>query len=1058
MKKNHYYLMPRLFIGKLFLLTTFLSIGFMTPVLAQKTYTYSGTVANKQGETLPGVNVVVKGLTSVGASTDINGKFSFTSGQPTETLIFSFIGAVTQEIQAKAGTPVNIVLEEKAIGLSELVVVGYGTQKKSVVTGAITSVKGSDLNNMQIPRIEQALQGRTSGLTIASSSGQPGAGSTVRVRGTTSINNSDPLYVVDGVPVDNGGIDYLNSADIESIEVLKDAASAAIYGARAASGVILVSTKKGKSGSMQVSYNAYFGTQAPAKKLDLLNATQYATLMNEASIAGGGSKIYPNPESLGNGTDWQGTIFNNSAGIQNHEVSISGGNDRSTYYTSFGYFDQEGIVATSISNYKRINLRFNSVHKVTDWLRFGNNIGYSHIKSMGSLNTNSEYGGPLASAINLDPITPTIITNDSILNTAPYNNQPVVKDGNGNPYGISDRVVQEMTNPLAYIQTRQGNYGWSDNFVGNVYAEVEPIKGLKFRSDAGAKLAFWGDESFTPVYYLNASTSNLVNNSFYRGNNKGLIWNIENTASYTKSLGSHNFTGLIGVSAFVENSKGVNTRYYNIPVNNFDDASMNYSVADANKLGGGWENPDHKVSSLFARLIYNFSEKYLFTGIIRQDGSSRFGSNNKYGMFPSASVGWVASREGFWPSNKVVTFLKVRGSYGVTGNDAIGDFQYVSTVSGGRNYTFGFDNYVIGYSPNAPGNPDLKWEETSQSNIGFEASILEDFSLVFDLYSKNTTGMLRPIILPAYVGSGNPTGNVASMTNKGVELEVGYRKQLGDLYVDVKGNTSYLKNEVTDLGTVQFLEGANFQSSTYAISRFAVGHPIGAFYGFESLGIFRKQSDVLNYTDPATGKLIQPNAQPGDIKFKDINGRDENGKLTGKPDGKIDADDRTFIGDPTPTWSYGFTASANYRGFDILVFGQGVSGNQIFNGLRRLDIASANWTTEAMNRWTTNNPLTDFPRLINGDPNKNFSNPSSFYLSDGSYFRIKTLQIGYSLPKSFINKIGLQKLRFYVSSNNLITFTKYAGYDPEIGGSSYGIDRGVYPQARSFMAGVNVSF
>ena len=592
-----------------------------------------------------------------------------------------------------------------------------------------------------------------------------------------------------------------------------------------------------------------------------------------------------------------------------------------------------------------------------------------------------------------------------------------------------------------------------------MYTEIEPIKGLKFRSDVGAKMAFCGNESFTPIYYLNASSSNLTKNSYYRANNQGLIWNFENNISYTRSFGKHNVTALVGTSAFVENSKGVNATYYGIPVDNFEAASMRYSVADADRLAGGWENHDHKVSSLLASLIYNYSEKYLFTGIIRRDGSSRFGSNNKYGVFPSASVGWVASQEGFWPKNKVVNFLKIRGSYGVTGNDNIGDFAYVSTVSGGRNYTFGNDNYVIGYSPDAPGNPDLKWEQTSQSNVGFEATLLQSFSIVFDLFSKNTTGMLRPIILPAYVGSGNPIGNVASMSNKGVELELGYRKQItNDLFVELKGNASYLKNEVTYLGTVEYITGANFQSSAYEISRLQVGHPIGAFYGFESLGVFKKQSDLLSYTDPVTGNLIQPNAQIGDLKFADINGRDAAGNLTGKPDGKITSDDRTFIGDPTPNWSYGFTASANFKGIDILIFGQGVAGNQIFNGLRRLDISGANWTTAALDAWTQTNPFSDFPRLSVVDPNKNFRNPSSFYLSDGAYFRIKTLQIGYSLPKSIIEKVGIQKLRFYVSSNNLFTITKYTGYDPEIGGGSYGIDRGVYPQARSFLAGVNVTF
>jgi len=1036
--------------SKALLLTGILWLGISSMLFAQNNHVFSGVVADKQGETIPGVSIVIKG-TNNGTSTDIDGKFSLSSNQPTEILVFSFVGKIKQEIQAVAGIPLKIVLEDETIDLEGVVVVGYGTQKKSVVTGAISSVKAKDLENVQITRIEQALQGRTSGVTITSSSGQPGAGSTVRIRGTTSINDSDPLYVVDGVPVDNGGIDYLNSSDIESIEVLKDAASAAIYGARAASGVILVTTKKGHEGKMQVNYNAYFGTQAPAKKLELLNASEYVLLQNEAAKNAGQTEPFGDPETYGEGTDWQSTIFNNSAGIQNHELSVTGGNAVSTFYTSLGYFDQEGVVASSISNYKRLNLRINSNHQVKPWLRFGQNLGYSHIKSQGSLNTNSEYGGPLSSAVNLDPITLTVITDPNEANSPPYSNQPVVRDDNGNPYGISKYVGQEMTNPLAYIQTHQGNYGWSDNFVGNIFAEIEPVKGLKLKSDFGAKLAFWGGESFSPVSYQNASSSTAIN-SFSKDKNQGFRWNWENTASYNRSFGSHNLTGLLGISAFVENSNGLGMTYQNLPVNSFEQASMNFSTVADQRDGYGWESADHKVSSLFARVLYNYEEKYLFTGIIRRDGSSRFGSNNKYGVFPSASIGWVASREGFWPENEVVNLLKIRGSYGVTGNDNIGDFQYLSTIGGGRNYTFGNDSYTIGYSPNAPSNPDLKWEETSQTNIGFEATLLRNITLVFDWYSKNTTGMLQPIILPSYVGvAGSPTGNVASMTNKGVELELGYHKIIGAVDFKVSGNASYLQNEITDLGTVEYRTGANFQSSDYELTRNMVGHPIGSFYGFQILDIFQTQAEV-NYHKDENGNKIQPNAKPGDFKFADLSGPD------GVPDGKITADDRTFIGDPTPTWSYGATINASYKGFDLLFFGQGVAGNDVYNGLRRLDIAKANWTTDALGRWNGEGTSNDFPRLINGDPNKNFSSPSNFYLTSGAYFRIKTLQLGYTIARSVVEKIGIQQIRIYLSSNNLATFTKYTGFDPEIGGGSYGIDRGVYPQARSFIAGLNVSF
>lgn len=1004
---------------------------------------------NSTNETLPGANIMLVGTTT-GTVSDIDGNFTLTVPEGNRAIQVMFVGYQTRTRTFSAAKGETMKLDISLVPiineLEEFVVIGYGVQQKSVVTGAISSVGSKDLENMPISRIEQALQGRTSGLTIAASSGQPGAGSTVRVRGTTTINDSNPLYVVDGIPVDVGGIDYLNSSDIESIEVLKDAASAAIYGARAANGVIIVTTKKGKSGDMRVSYHAYLGTQSPAKKLDLLNATEYATIRNEALINANKPALFANPEALGEGTDWQAEIFNNNAIIHNHELSVSGGNDRSTYYMSFGYYDQEGIVATDISHYKRLNLRLNTTHTVNKWLKIGNNFGYSHIKNKGSLNTNSEYGGPLASASNLDPITPVVITDPDVANGAPYSDFPVVRDAAGNPYGISDYVVQEMTNPLAYIATRMGNYGWSDNFVGNVFAEVQPIKGLTLRSDLGTKLAFWGGESFYPIAYLNAATS-TEKNSFDRNTNHGLTWNLENTANYTRKFGLHDFSALIGTSAYVSNSQGISVSYKNLPVNNFDDASMNYNIATEDKIGGGWESPDHRVSSLFGRLTYNYDQKYLFTGIVRRDGSSRFGSNNKYGYFPSASVGWVVSREAFFPELAWFNFLKIRGSYGVTGNDNIGDFQYLSTVGGGRDYTFSYDGYLIGYSPNAPSNPDLKWEQTSQSNIGLEATLFNDFRIVFDIYNKNTTGMLQPIVLPAYVGAaGNPTGNVASMTNKGVELELSYRFKIAEVELDIKGNASYLVNEVTDLGERDFRTAANFQSSTYEISRLIVGQPVGVFYGFEVLGVFQSDGEVRKHVD-ANGNLIQPNAKPGDFKYADLNG-----------DGVINSDDRTIIGDPTPNLSYGFTVSAAYKGFDFLLFAQGVSGNDIYNGLRRLDIPSANWTTDVLDRWQGVGTSNTFPRIVLGDPNKNFSNPSTFHLSNGAYFRVKTIQLGYTLPSRMTDRIGLQKLRVYVGANNLFTATEYKGFDPEIGGDSYGIDRGYYPQARTFMAGINVSF
>lgn len=1015
--------------------------------VADTTINVTGRVTDEKGEPVPGVSVRVKDGTT-GTATDVDGRFKLKA--PADgALVFSALGFAPYT-QAVGNGNLSIRLKGSETALTETVVVGYGVQKKSVVTGAISSVKAADLESQPITRVESALQGRTSGVTIASSSGQPGSGSAVRVRGLTTFNNNDPLWVVDGVVVDNGGIGYLNQYDIESIEVLKDAASQAIYGARAAAGVILVTTKKGKAGKLSVNYNGYYGTSAPARKLKLLNATQYATLRNEASVAGGEGIVYADPASFGKGTDWQDQIFNSSAIRQNHEISISGGSDKSTFYSSFGYLNQEGIVATDISKYQRVNFRLNSTHKLSEWVTFGQNVGYAYDKAIGLGNTNSEFGGPLSSAINLDPITPVIVTDPAV--AATYDPR-TPKDPNGNYYGVSQAVFQEITNPKAYIATRLGNYNWSHNIVGNAYLEIAPVKGLKLRSTLGSKISFWGSESFTPISYLNPSTISSRNN-FTRGNNTGFNWNVENTASYTRGFGKHNVTLLVGQGAYIDNhTKSTSVTYYDLPVTSFEDASLKYNVTPAQKNASGGENPDHKLSSLFARVNYNYDEKYLAEAIIRRDGSSRFGSNNKYGVFPSFSLGWVASREGFLSGNEIINFLKVRGGYGVVGNDNIGDFLYLSTVSGGRNYSFGTgDGFLVGYSPNAPSNPDLKWESTSQTNIGFEATVLRDITVSFDWFRKATKDILQYPRIPFYVGAiSNPAANVADMENTGVELELGYRRKFGEVNFSVNGNVSYLRNKVTNLGRgVSYLSGGqSIQSTSYPITRTALGQPFNSFFGFKTNGIFQTQQEVDAYVSK-DGKKIQPNAVPGDFRWSDLNG-----------DGQITSEgDRTFLGNPTPSWTYGFTLNSGYKGFDLVVFVQGAAGNKIFQGLRRLDILTANWQTKALGRWTGPGTSNDYPRLTTkpGNDNNNFTNPSDFYLENGNYARIKSLQIGYSLPTDLVKKAHIEKFRVYLMSENLLTLTKYSGYDPEIGGGVFSIDRGIYPQARSFMVGVNATF
>lgn len=1028
------------------ILFSFLMMILSVPVWAQSK-TVSGRVSDEKGEGIANASVTVKG-TSTGTVTKANGDFSFSVPESAKTLVISSVGFETLEVNITGGA-MTIVLLKKESKLDEVVVVGYGTQKRSVLTGAISSVKAKDLENVPNGRIEQALQGRVSGVTIASNSGQPGSTSTVRVRGITTFNDNNPLWVVDGMVVDNGGIGYLNQSDIESVEVLKDAASLAIYGARAAGGVILITTKKGRKGKITASYNGFYGVSGPERTLKLLNATQYGALMNEKSVAAGGNVMFPDLGSLGVGTDWQKLIFSNNARRFNHELSFSAGNEVSTFYASVGIQDQQGIVTPEISNYNKKSIRLNSTHKVAKFLTIGQTLGYARQKTVGIGSLNSEFGGVLSSAINLDPVTPFIVTDPTVAASSLYTANPVLRDGAGNPYGISSWVGQEIVNPIAYTKTRLGQYDWSDDIVGNAFVEITPIPNLKFKSTVGAKLAYWGGGGFTPKYYLNASTLTSQNN-ISRTTNSGFAWNVENTLQYGKRFSEHNVNVLIGQGAYVDGivaSQGVT--YFDIPVTSYEDASFNFGATAAKKDAWASNGITHKVSSLFARVNYDYMEKYLLTGIMRRDGSSRFGTNNKYGYFPSFSVGWVVSKEDFWKENNVVNYLKVRGGYGVTGNDAIGNFRYLSTIGGGRNYTYGNAGQIqTGYSPNAPENPDLKWEETRQTNIGLETRLFNYFNLTVDYFKKTTKGILQDVDIPGYVGAtGRPAGNVADMDNTGLEIELGYRQKFGKVNFSANGNVTFIKNNVTYVGLGKtFIAGyASFQSMGM-VSIIKPGMPFNTFYGYQTDGIFQNWDEVNAYKN-STGGLVQPKAQPGDFRWKDVDGN-----------GLIDENDKVNLGNSLPKTTFGLTLNADYKGFDIMVFTQGATGNKIFQGLRRLDVGNSNYQTKALSRWTGEGTSNTYPRITNLDENGNFGNMSDFYLEKGDYLRVKLVQIGYSFSNNLIKKIGATRLRAYVTAENLFTITKYTGYDPEIGGSVFGIDKGYYPQARTFLMGVNLQF
>ena len=780
---------------KLTKLLTFCISSLLFSVIAMaQDITVSGTINDESGMPVPGASILLKGTTKATAS-DFDGKFQI-QVPSNGTLTITFIGYTPVNEAVNGRTKISIKLIPESQSLNEVVVVGYGTQKKSVVTGAISSVKSADLEKVPNGRVEQSLQGRVAGVSVAATSGQPGSASKVRVRGVTTFREggNDPLWVVDGIAVDANAIGFINQSDIESIEVLKDAASAAIYGTRAATGVILVTTKKGKSGKISVNYNGFAGTSAPAKRLDLLNAEQYGRIMNDKSVADGGAIKYPNPASLGKGTDWQDAIFNDSAFRYTHELSISGGSEKSTFYVSFGIQDQEGIVATDISNYTKKNFRLNSTHKISDYFTFGQTFGYTHQKTKGIGNTNSEFGGPLSSAINLDPLTPLTVTDPAVAGTGFYTNPNAVRDANGNLYGISSLVQQEMTNPLAYTQTRLGGFDWSDDFVGNAYLEANITSHLKFRTTLGGKIAYWGKQGFTPIFFLNPNMKEDQNN-YSQDNNKSFSWTLENTLAYSNKFGNHSVNVLAGQGAYVENIGGtIGVTMFGLPITSYKDASFNFDIPQTDRVNRATDLVEHKLASLFLRTNYDYLEKYLFTGIIRRDGSTRFGENKKWGVFPSFSLGWVISKEGFWKENNAVNSLKLRGGYGVVGNDNIEDFKYRGLVVGGYNYSVGNTGSITtGYGNSTLPNADLGWEETSQTTVGLDAKIFSDFSLTLDYFKKSTKGILRNVVIPGYVGVVDaPSANIADMDNSGFEVELGYRKKLGDFNLGVNANFAYL--------------------------------------------------------------------------------------------------------------------------------------------------------------------------------------------------------------------------------------------------------------------------
>lgn len=1019
-----------------------------------------GTVTDaKSGEALVGVSVVQKN-TNNGTVTDLDGHFQLNVPSNT-TLVISYLGYKTKEINASQ-SPMSILLEESGELLDEVIVVGYGVQKKSVVTASIAKVSAEDLGSTAPVRVDNALKGLAAGVTVTSASGQPGAAAKIRIRGIGTINNSDPLYIVDGMPIE-GGLDYLNPSDIASIEVLKDAASGAVYGARAANGVVLVTTKTGKEGRTRVTYDFSYGWQRPWKERDVLNATEYAIMMNEGAVNAGMAPKYNDPYSYGKGTNWQKETFNYDAPVVNHQVSISGASDKINYLVSMGYYTQEGIVGGNFdrSNYERLTLRSNTSYTLFDesksrnWLKslkVFSNLSYARIKSKG-IETNSSYGSPLGSALALSPILGVYVEGqaaqdqlDQYAGTSGYT--PMYDPKNGKLYMLAGSDYNEMVNPLASLSL-PGNQNWSHKFVVNFAAELGIWDNLKFRTSYGADLGFWGYDGYTKLYYLTANNK-ADKTSAYSNKQDGTTWQVENILMYDKTIDKHSFSLLLGQSA--KKSSGSYLGGNRFGIINLDrpyiDASNGLQENGDMGVYGG-PSDEATLASLFARASYNYDERYMLQATVRRDGSSRFGSNNHYATFPSFSLGWNLTNEKFMEERpEWLTATKARLSWGKNGNENIGNFRYTVLTEPGNNYIFGSgENLVNGVKAGGLANPDLRWEESEQLDFGLDFGFFDNaLTFTVDYYKKKTNGMLMEMNIPSYVGESKPIGNVGKMENSGLEFEGAYRFSTNGWNFRFGGNLTYLKNKLIEYGNDSGWANLDGFQGINTITRAQNGKPFPYFYGFKTDGIFQNTAEVNAYTGK-DGELIQPNAAPGDVRFVDING-----------DGVIDDKDRTDIGKGMPDWTYGFNFNVNWKNFDMSMMWQGTIGNDVFDATRRTDITSSNMPSWMLNRWTGEGTSNKYPRYVQGD-NANWQ-ASDLYIYDGSYLRLKNIQLGYTLPSNLTRKYFVSSLRLFVAAENLLTITKYHGFDPEIssGGTSLGVDRGVYPQARVFTVGVNLAF
>ncbi len=983
-------------------------IGMLLPMcMFAQQITVQGVVKDQTGETVIGASVMEKGTTN-GTITGIDGDFSLNMS-PNGTLVVSFVGYKTQEVQVKGQKQLQVVLSEDAEMLDEVVVIGYGTMKKSDLTGAVSSIGNKDINDSPVSNLGQAIQGKISGVQIVDA-GKPGDNVSIKIRGLGSINNCDPLVVIDGVPTDLG-LSSLNMADVERLDVLKDASATAIYGSRGANGVVMITTKRGTEGKGKLAVSANYSFQNATNVPSLLNAAQYAELSNDMMVNSGRNPNpeWTNPSELGAGTDWMDELLRTGV-MQNYTVSYSGGNEKSHYYVSGGFLDQSGIVKSV--NYRRFTFQSNSDAQVLKWLKFSNNITFSaDTKKSGSYN--------IGDALKALPIYP--VKNEDGSWSGP--------DGNSEWYGSTRNPI----GPTELNKSKTDGY----NFLANLTAELTFTKWLKFKSTFGYDAKFWFIDNFTPRY--NWKPTPTEETSRYKSDNKSFTYLWDNYFLFDHTFAEKHRVGLMaGMSAQWNTHDYLNAQknvFMFDNVHEMDNGEEMYAI--------GGNETEWALLSCMARVNYSYEDHYLLTATIRRDGSSRFGKKHRWGTFPSVSVAWRASQEEWFPKNDYINDLKVRVGYGVTGSQAsVGNYSYLASYNTSV-YPFGISSgNQTALVSSTLANPYIHWEEVAQTNIGFDASLFNSRVMFsFDAYLKETRDMLVKASIPITSGFEDTTTtytNAGKVRNQGIEMSLHTINLTGELGWETNLTATYNKNKIKDLNSdVPYY--INQINNSY-ITMLAKDYPINVFYGYVTDGIFQNQSEV-------NAHAVQPGAEPGDIRFRDLNN-----------DGVINDNDRTVIGNPNPSWLFSMNNSLSYKGFELLVFLQGIAGNKIYNAnnIDNTGMAAAyNQTIDVLERWQGEGTSNSMPRAVFGDPNQN-TRVSDRFVENGSYLRLKNITLSYTFPKQWLQKARIENARLSLSCENVATITGYSGFDPEVGIN--GIDQNRYPISRTFSVGLNFNF